>query len=55
MFPNNVRDFMDAYEKATEKPHGYLLIDLEQNTPEILRLRSNILPNETTVVYIPKR
>ena len=55
MFPSNVRYFMDAYEKATEKPHGYLLIDLEQNTPEILRLRSNILPNETTVVYIPKR
>ena len=55
MFPNNVRYFMDAYEKATEKPYGYLLIDLEQNTPEVLRLRSNILPHETTVVYIPKR
>ena len=45
---------MDAYTKATEKPHGYLLIDLEQNTPECLRLRSNILPNETTIVYSPK-
>ena len=54
MFPTNTKYFMDAYQKATEKPHGYLLIDLEQNTPEILRLRSCILPGETTIVYVPK-
>ena len=54
MFPKNTNYFMDAYSKATEKPHGYLLIDLEQNTPECLRLRTNILPNETTIVYTTK-
>ena len=54
MYPKNTTFFMDAYSKATEKPHGYLLIDLEQNTPECLRLRSNILLNETTIVYTPK-
>ena len=54
MYPKNTNFFMDAYSKATEKPHGYLLIDLEQTTPECLRLRSNILPNETTIVYTPK-
>ena len=53
MYPKNTNFFMDAYSKATEQPHGYLLIDLEQNTPECLRLRSNILPNEATVVYTP--
>lgn len=54
MYPKNTNFFMDAYSKATDKPHGYLLIDLEQNTPECLRLRSNILPEETTIVYTPK-
>ena len=53
MYPKNTNFFMDAYSKATEKAHGYLLIDLEQNTPECLRLRSNILPEETTIVYTP--
>ena len=54
MYPKNTTFFMDAYSKAIEKPHEYLLIDLEQNTPECLRIRSNILPNETTIVYTPK-
>ena len=53
MFPTNTKFFMDAYNKATEKPHGYLLIDLEQSTPEILRLRTDIFPNEPTTVYTP--
>ena len=54
MYPKKTDFFMDAFSKATEKPHGYLLIDLEQNTPECLRLRTNIFPNEQTIVFTPK-
>ena len=54
MYPKKTDFFMDAYSKATENPHGYLLIDLEQNTPECLRLRTNILPNELNIFYTPK-
>lgn len=37
----------DAFEMATEAPHGYLLVDLKQETPEHLRLRSKILPTDS--------
>ena len=46
--------FMEAYEDATQKPFGYLLVDLAQTTPENLRLRTNIFPPERTVVYVKK-
>jgi len=55
MFPQDYKDFIRAYTEATEKPHSYLLLDLEQNTPERFRLRSNILPNETTSAWLIKR
>ena len=45
MFPGNSRKLLDAYERAVEKPHGSLLIDFKQSTPESLRLRPNILNN----------
>lgn len=35
-----------AYDHATSKPYGYLLIDMKPDTPESLRLRSNVLPHE---------
>ena len=28
----------EAYADATKKPHGYLLIDLNQATPDLFRL-----------------
>jgi hypothetical protein len=43
-----------VYEDATERPFGYLLIDLTQQTPTALRLRTNIFPDDgPTVVYYP--
>ena len=55
MYPYQVKGFMDAFNHATEKPHGYLLIDLDQNTPDEFRLRTNIFPGELTGVYRLKR
>jgi hypothetical protein len=37
---------MQAYEEATKKPYNYLFIDLHQQTPEEIRVRTNILPGE---------
>lgn len=42
----------DAFIKATDRPHGYLLFDLRQDTPENLRLRSNIFPPSRQDVYV---
>jgi hypothetical protein len=42
MYPRRFQYFMDEYQAATERPYGYLFIDLKQTTPEDLRLRTNI-------------
>jgi hypothetical protein len=39
-----------AYLNATEATHGYLLLDLSQDTAISLRLRTSIFPDEATLV-----
>jgi len=54
LFPGS-KHFEEAFEDATSKPYGYLLIDLTQTTPENMRLRSNILPEDKgMIIYVPK-
>jgi hypothetical protein len=49
------KHFIEAYNDATEKPFGYLLVDLSQTTPDNLRLRTNIFPDdEYQFVYVAK-
>jgi hypothetical protein len=46
----------EAYKLATQRPHGYLLLDFRQNTSDELRVLSNILPGEgTAFAYLPKK
>ena len=47
MYPNNVNDLLESLTDATEKPYGYLMLDLHQLAPEKFRVRTNILPDET--------
>lgn len=54
MYPGRIGYLQDAFKDATSQPHGYLLIDLRQDTPDQLRLRTNIFPGETQAVYVPK-
>ena len=54
MFPGKSRYMVEAYKDATQGPYGYLLVDLRQETPDRLRLRTNIFPSEIQVVYIQK-
>lgn len=53
--PENPKYVEEAYKDATSKPHGYLMIDLKQNTDDIYRMKTNIFPDEYTICYIPKK
>ena len=35
-----------AYLDATKRPHGYLILDLSQDTDDVLRFRTNVFPGE---------
>lgn len=54
LFPGQLKYFLDAYKKATERPFNYLLIDLHPSTPTQLRLRTDIFPDEDQTVFLPK-
>ena len=51
IFPGKVKEFMEVFNDATAAPFGYLLVDLSPSTDDSIRLRSCILPNQTTIVY----
>jgi hypothetical protein len=42
----------DFFLKAFARPHGYMVIDMKQNTPDILRLRTFIFPVEEQKAYV---
>ncbi len=54
LFPKNTSYFMEAYKDACSFSYGYLFIDLCQDTPEHMRLLSNVFPGQLKNVYIPK-
>ena len=47
MYPHTPNFLAEANAKATKHPHGYIFIDLRQETPDFLRIRSRILKNES--------
>jgi hypothetical protein len=51
--PENPKFLVEAYRDATSNLHGYLLIDLKQNTPYVLRYRTDIFERNVTI-YVPK-
>ena len=54
IYPRHLKKGMiESFYDATNEPYGYLLLDLKQDTPTCLRLRSKILECPQ-VVYIPK-
>jgi hypothetical protein len=41
---------------ATEKPHGYLILDFAQDTDDLLRYGTNVFPEEyPPVIYVPRK
>ena len=53
MFPGNGKALVEAYEDATSKKYGYLVIDCTANGDEAYRLRTDIFPGQDPVVYVP--
>ena len=55
MYPGRVKFVQEAFKDATRLPYGYLLVDLKQDTPEDMRLRTAIFPDDDVqYVYLPK-
>ena len=54
MYPGKTKYLQEAFKEATSIPHGYLLIDLRQETTDHLRLRTRIFPDQSQVVYVQK-
>ena len=55
MYPGRVKFVQEAFADATSTPYGYLMVDLKQDTPEDLRLRTSTLPDDVVqYVYMPK-
>ena len=55
IFPLRWQLVQEAYEMATKRPHGYLLIDLRQSTDDRFRFRTNIFSEngEPCTVFVP--
>jgi hypothetical protein len=51
MYPRRTEYFLEAFARATARPHDYMVIDMKQNTPNILRLRIFIFPGEEQKAY----
>jgi hypothetical protein len=51
LYPGKVKGFMEAYEDAHSKKHGYLMVDMSPHGEDIYRLRTCIFPTEDPVVY----
>jgi len=56
IYPGNSNFLLDAFNKATSRPHGYLILDFAQSTPENRRILTGIFsPPEVTIGYIPMK
>ena len=48
--PGKVQSFLEAFEDCTKRSYGYLYCDFSQSTPEEIRYKTNILPDERPVI-----
>lgn len=50
MYPDKIKKFQSVFNDATSKPYTYLFVDLKPNTPEELRLSTNILGESPGII-----
>ena len=55
MYPGDTNFLVSSYRDATDARYGYLLLDLHPETPEDLRVRTGIFPDEVPQVSLPRR
>jgi hypothetical protein len=54
MCPGRSNYFREAFADATSRPHTYLLLDFVPTTPDDLRVRAEIFPDEIASVFLHK-
>nr|DAC81293.1 TPA_asm: FtsK [Ladona dragonfly adintovirus] len=54
IYPTKPCELYNAYLDATDKPHGYLVLDLSQEKDRRLRFYTNIFPGEIPQIYSPE-
>ena len=52
VYSENSASLYKAYLDATQRPKGYLLLDLSQDTDDRLRFRTNTFPTEQTICLL---
>jgi len=55
LFPNHKNFLYSAYQQATSKPYSYLFVNLHPQCNDKTRIRSGILPSESSSVYVPTK
>ena len=55
MYPENSTSLSKAYLDATQRPNGYLILVLSQDTNVRLRFRRNVFPTDPAppIIYAP--
>ena len=54
--PEDSDSLYKSYLDATERPHGYLILDFAQDTDDRLRYRNNVFPDEyPPIIYMPTK
>ena len=55
VYPEDPKFVQESYADATSPSYGYLLMDFKQSTPDEIRFRTQIFPDDPNhVVYLPK-
>lgn len=55
LFPRNLTYFMESYKSATSANYGYLVVDMHPSSPELMRLRTCIFPEDNRqLLFTPK-
>ena len=55
LMPLQKAAFMSMFERATEKPHGYLFCDGKQDTPDYARFRTDLFDNGVQRAFVKRR
>jgi hypothetical protein len=46
VYPEHSHSLYEAYLDATKRPHGYIILVFGKNTNDLLRFRTNVLPDQ---------
>ena len=55
MFTQNTACFMSSFRQAAEKTNRYIIVDNATKVNRKYQLRTNILPGEDEIVFVPTK